>query len=274
MFIIISALLGRRTLLQLRGSNFLNWLNSASGLTKVYVAKVLRQARGVIVLGDSLKYQFSSFFSKDKIFAVPNGADFKTPASIEKVKSAGVLKLLCLSNLQPSKGVEDVIQGVLILKRFHGESKVELNIVGSWRGDTTKNTCTNLVKEFDLPVFFQSSTAGEEKFAYYLKADIFVFTPREPEGHPWVIVEAMAAGLPIITTDQGAITEAVFDGVNGFIVGMQKPEQIAHKIRILAEDIPLRKKMGRASRRLYEECFTETKMVQNLRECFCEIING
>ena len=84
----------------------------------------------------------------------------------------------------------------------------------------------------------------------------------------------MAAGLPIISTDQGAITESVIDGVNGFIVKKQNPQQIAEKIKILIEKSELRLKMGNESRRLYEENFTEEKMVERLTQAFNAVLSS
>ena len=89
-----------------------------------------------------------------------------------------------------------------------------------------------------------------------------------------MIVEAMAAGLPIVSTAQGAIPESVIDGVNGFIVEPENPGQISEKLRYLLENHEARKRMGQASRRLYEENFTEEKMVKRLRLCFDSVLEG
>lgn len=60
-YILISRFFLRKTLLQLRGSNFRNWLNGASGVTRAYVAMVLHRAQGVIVQGEKLRYLFGFF---------------------------------------------------------------------------------------------------------------------------------------------------------------------------------------------------------------------
>ena len=84
------------------------------------------------------------------------------------------------------------------------------------------------------------------------------------EGHPWVIVEAMASGLPIITTDQGCIKESVIDGENGFIIPKRDPDSIAEKIIHLIEQPELRERMGKKSRQLYEANLTEEHFVQRM----------
>ncbi|OFW52524.1 MAG: hypothetical protein A2163_08240 [Actinobacteria bacterium RBG_13_35_12] len=240
-------------------------------MTKTYISSVVRSAQGIIVLGNKLKKLFSSFFKDERIFVVPNGANFNFPLS--KRKSLDKVRLLYLGNLQPSKGIEDILNAVAMLKKGDGVSEFYADIIGDWWDDITRDLCFELINKNNLPVTFHKPLTGEEKFLFLTNADIFIFPPREPEGHPWVIVEAMAAGLPIISTDQGAITESVIDGVNGFIVEKQNPHQIAEKIKLLIENPELRIKMGKESRRLYEENFTEEKMVERLTQAFNATIN-
>lgn len=270
-YILISRLFLRKTLLQLRGGNFRNWLDSSTMLTRAYVSAVIRSAQGVIVLGNKLRQLFSDYFKEEQIFVVPNGANYNFP--FNQKRNSYKIKVLYLGNLQLSKGIEDVVEAFVLLKRDSTDLKYEVDIVGNWRDEVTKDKCSKLINDRDLPITFYPSVGGNDRFSFFKNADIFIFPPREPEGHPWVIVEAMAAGLPIISTDQGAITESVIDGVNGFIVEKQNSQQIAEKIKILIEVPELRKKMGKESRRLYEENFTEEKMVERLTQAFNSVLN-
>ena len=192
--------------------------------------------------------------------------------AIQKVDS-NPKKIIYLSNLQRSKGIEDVIWAANLLKAKFPNCNFQINVYGKWRDLTTKTKCAKLIKNNNLPILFHPPVHSVKKFNCLAESDIFVFPPREPEGHPWVIVEAMAAGLPIISTDQGAISESVIDGVNGFIVEKQNPKQIAEKVKLLIEDFELRKKMGKASRRLYLENFTEEKTVQKMVHAFSTVLS-
>lgn len=269
-YILISRLFLCKTLLQLRGGNFRNWFGSATVITRAYVSKVLGTAQGVIVLGEKLRCLFCGFFTNDKIFVVPNGADYDITHSSNN--NSDKLRILYLGNLQPSKGIEDVLNALLILTKNYGYLQFSADVVGEWRDGITRDKCLRLVSDNNLPVTFHPPVTGKKKFSYFTDANIFVFPPREPEGHPWVVVEAMAAGLPIISTDQGAITESVKDGVNGFIVDKLNPQQIAERVMLLIERPRLRKTMGEASQRLYLENFTEEKMVARMSQAFNAVL--
>ncbi len=267
LFILIAKLFGGKVVLQLRGSNFKVWVNKSSSVNKRYVKYILKKTQGVIVLGKKLKYLFEDYYTDDKIFVVPNGADYSIPT---KNKSCE-LKVLYLSNLLVSKGIEDVFKAIEILYK-KVNAKFTVDVIGEWYNEGDKKTCLSIKENNQLPIHIHSSKGVKEKFQYLADADIFVFPPREPEGHPWSIVEAMAAGLPVISTDMGAITESVIDTVNGYIVEPKHPEQIAEKLELLIKDTELRNKMGAASRSLYLTNFTEIKMVENLTAVFTKII--
>ena len=273
-FILIAKVCRRKVILQLRGSNFQNWIAGASFYVKKYVRLVLRSTQGIIVLGNNLKYLFNEYYSKEKIFVVPNGANYNFPG---KEKDSKEIKILYLSNLLDSKGIEDVFKSIEILNRNLSNQEIpkfSLDLIGEWLKEDTKKTCLELKEKYKLPVRIHSSEASKDKLNYLTNADIFLFPPREPEGHPWCIVEAMAAGLPIISTNQGAISESVIDGVNGFVVEPKKPEMIAEKLLKLMQEKQVREKMGKASRDLYLQNFTEEIMVEKLSEVFKTVIEN
>ena len=269
-FIALARICGRKVLVQLRGSNFRNWLGSCSSMMRSFVHWSLRRTQGVIVLGTNLKPIFQGILEDKHIFVVPNGGNYDLAFS---VKRNDIPHILYLGNLQASKGIEDVILAINILMKKHS-GLFRVDVVGNWRSEETRLSCMKIVEENKLPISFHPPASGNDKMNFLRSADVFVFTPRLPEGHPWVIVEAMAAGLPIISTDRGAIVESVHDGVNGFIVQTEDPESIAKKLEKLLVDKELRETMGKMSRKLYEENFTEDRMVQRLSETFETIIAG
>ncbi len=87
------------------------------------------------------------------------------------------------------------------------------------------------------------------------EADLFVLSSHE-EGISNAALEAMACGLPVVTTNAGGMTEVVRDGVEGFVVTVRDIGALADRIRTLAADPALRERMGRAARARVEREFT------------------
>ncbi len=88
----------------------------------------------------------------------------------------------------------------------------------------------------------------------YTQADIFVF-PTQADCLPSAVSEAMAAGLPVITTDIGGLREQVEHGVNGLIIPTSNTTALVHAVLTLQSDETRRVTMAAASRRIAEERF-------------------
>lgn len=258
-FILVASMFNNKILIQLRGSDLKNWLSKSSNSMNMYFKWVIKRTDGVIVLGNNLKYLFKDYFNDDNIFVVPNGGNYSIVKQPKDKHEE--IKILYFSNLLESKGVDDVVKAIDIIFKENLLKKFSVDLVGAWYSEEVKARCMSLIEKEHLPIRVHTPKSGEDKIRFLSEADIFVFPPRKPEGHPWSIIEAMAAELPIISTDKGAIIESVIDTKNGFIVKVQDPKMIAEKLKLLIENSELRKQMGKESHRLYLENFTEEKMV-------------
>lgn len=267
-FMLLGRLFGRPTLVQLRGSNVQHWLAAATAPTRAYVGFVLRRTQGVIVLGETLRYLFADYYPAARIFAVPNGADYDIPRT--PPLPGDPVRVLYLANLMPSKGIEDFVAAVALL-HARGVGGFRADVVGAWVDEATRAACRARVDAEALPITFHGPLTGADKLAALGRADVFVFVPRAPEGHPWVLVEALAAGLPVVATDQGAIRESVVDGVNGFVVASRSPDQIADRLGRLLASSSLRARQGAAGLAHYQRHFTEDRMVARLCDVFAAV---
>lgn len=265
-FILIAKLFDNKVVIQLRGSNLKTWLARSSAITRKIFSKTIGGTHGVIVLGEKLRYLFEDYFPSKKIFVAPNGGEYSFPQVKRSANSP--LSILYLANLYESKGARVLLDAALSLK----DERIRFRFAGGWRNDHSfrqKFETDAMADHIEL----NPPVSGNAKFEMFAKADIFVFPPIMPEGHPWVLVEAMAAGLPIIATDQGAITESVIDGLNGFIVDSGRPDQIVEKLLYLNNNPNERKRMASASRTLYEQRFTAEKLADNYSDIFNTVIN-
>jgi len=269
-YILLSRLFCRKILLHLRGSEFKMWMDRSSPLTKLYVKSVFKICSGVIVLGDNLRYLFAGYFPDSKIHVSPNGGNYIIP---ERTRTdSEKIHVLYLGNLQSSKGIEDVIEAIHLIPADLRNNLI-VDVLGGWRDESTRKKCMSIIDENQLNIKFHPPEKSYLKLQMMSNADIFVFPPRAPEGHPWVIVEALAAGLPIISTDRGAIVESVKHEENGFIVPLANPTAIRERLLELIKNPEKRQRMAQKSRKKYESLFTETAMVNNLSRIFHQVMN-
>lgn len=267
-FIVMAKIAGRKVITHLRGGNFLNWYNKAPGYAKWVVRKVHPHVDAQIILGENLRPLFNWLLPEKRIHVVPNGGNYSIPGV---QKNTNRLAVLFLGNFIGTKGVLEVLYAAGHLLDL--KDRLEFRFAGSWRDEATKTAFLKYKEEHpELPVTIVGPVSGEEKFRLLASSDLFVFPTYYPnEGHPWVIVEAICAGLPVISTDHAAIRESVIQGVNGFLVPKQDAKAVADKIRLLANDEALREKMGRASREHYKNGFTHEIMIQRLGNVFQKV---
>lgn len=91
-----------------------------------------------------------------------------------------------------------------------------------------------------------------------MQADIFCLPSHYPqEGQPLVVLEAMAAELPVVATAWRGIADTVVDGVTGFLVPISDPVAVSSKLAELVDDPDLRRRMGAEGRRRHEAHYTQ-----------------
>lgn len=265
-FIRMAAKSGARVVIQLRGSEFRKWFDGLDRIRKNMVRGALAKVHGVIVLGENLRCLFQGLVPDEKIFVVSNGGDYQFPEC--RTRS---LRILYLANYLPGKGIKELLEALIIVHEKH-RLRFEFHGYGSWDNESYKSGCVKMVERY-ANFFLNGSISGEAKWQAFADADIFVFAPKAPEGHPWSLLEASAAGLPIISTDRGAIRQNVIDGQNGFLLENPDSKELAEKIAELIKDTVLREKMGEASRKLYESNFTAEAMSGQMRHVFQTVLS-
>ncbi|MEI6737909.1 MAG: glycosyltransferase family 4 protein [Pseudomonadota bacterium] len=100
--------------------------------------------------------------------------------------------------------------------------------------------------------------------------DLFALPSYGDEGVPQGIMQAMACGLPVISTPVGAIGEAVQDGVTGFMVETRSAVALAHALGLLMRDTTLRNKMGEASLMYAQQQFGIDVMIDKMLVVFAQ----
>ena len=185
----------------------------------------------------------------------------------------GELVIGTIGHLAPLKGYEDFLQAIpAILEKFPASRFLITGdaIYPAWRD--YRRSLEARAEELGVAgaVIF---TGGRTDPGEILPAlDIFVL-PSRSEGFGRANLEAMAAGLPVVSTNVGGIPEVVIDGETGLLVPPNRPAALARAIITLAEDQGRRSKFGAAGRKRAAE-FSIRRMTDGVVAIYDEVLSG
>jgi glycosyltransferase involved in cell wall biosynthesis len=204
-----------------------------------------------------------------KFRIIPNGITIFKPVEIEK-RNDGI-KLLYLSNLFPQKGIFDLIEIFIALQNTFPDTI--LSIAGGFPYRKTHRQVIKLIRKYNLEnkILLKGPKYGKQKTREYYEADIFIYpTTFRQECFPLVILEAMQSGLPIISSDEGAISEMIDNHINGIVLKDWTVESFSEEVGVLIKDAKLRSKLGENAIKKFNELFTVNNLEFNMREFFKE----
>ena len=277
-FIFPALVFGTRLVIHLRGSEFATFYRSMSSPLQWLTRLAFRHCAQVLVLGERLRQVFDGLVEPERITVVPNGIvceEFDRPDLVTPPPVSGPpgKQLLFLASLKERKGLFVFLRSLPGIIARHPE--VSVTIAGTWQSDLEHATTEQLLDQLNLRsrCHFTGEIFGDAKLSAFLNHDVFVFPPVEPEGLPWVLLEAMSARLPVVTTNQGAIAEVVADGTTGYIVHPES-EPVAAAVCRLLDDPAHARAMGAAGRRRVEQLYSEQRCFGALADVFAEVIDG
>ncbi len=244
------------------------WLARIDWFTKWMVSHYLVQTRSA-----QNEWMGRLHLSEDRFSIVPNGLDishFETP--IDKNEECKKLSIdttsfiiTCVSRLRKGKGHEVLLkafetfykrnQNTTLLLVGDGERESELK--GQIENYASRNNVFFLGNRSDVPIILALS-------------DLFIL-PTEGEGMSNAIMEAMAAGLPIITTDIPENRDLIEEGRTGILFPVSDDEILSDKISFLLENTKLREELGKNAKKEAREKYDVEKVVLKFAEFYRKI---
>jgi len=160
------------------------------------------------------------------IEVIPNGIDLRRFAKLERKPHAG-FTVMTIARLEKVKGINYLIEAVAG-SEIQRISDLQILVIGD--GSERKNL-ESLAEKLSLKekVKFLGEIPNEKIPEYLATADCFVL-PSLKEGFGIVLLEAQAAGIPVIGTKVGGILDLIEDGKTGLLVAPQNPQAIAEAI--------------------------------------------
>lgn len=178
-----------------------------------------------------------------------------------------MFEFLYLGNLMVEKGVLVLLQACEELRRECPE--FICHFVGAASMDMGLDEFRAQVAERQLQgnVIVHGPLYGADKEAMLSRVGALVFpTYYHNECFPFVILEAMKAGLPVISTEEGAIPDMVVNGESGLLVARKDCTALAGAMRSLMENRQLALKMGACGKEHYEARFKTEHFINTVRD--------
>jgi glycosyltransferase involved in cell wall biosynthesis len=238
---------------------------------EAHLREKLAAARAVVTVSEYNRRHLLGIWPRARVERIYNGIDLEkfVPGRDKPAPPT----ILSVGRLVEKKGIPDLVEACGILKKRGVSFRCE--IVGKGELESRIRSRVAALGLEDVVSLPGPRPQGELR-GLYRRADIFVapcVVARDGnrDGLPTAILEAMASGLPVVSTPVTGIPEAVVNGETGALVPEHAPEALADALQDLLEDPNLREKMGIAGRRRAEEKFDISRNASRLRRLLSEV---
>ena len=201
----------------------------------------------------------------DRVRVIPNGVEIE-PHDRPTTQPAGRLRAVAVARLTPVKDFSTMLRAVRIVA--DAQPDFLLDIVGD---GPSRPGLEALSRELGLQRHVTFHGAAAEPRRYLLPATLFVQSSLS-EGISLTLLEAMAAGLPVVATEVGGTPEVVEHGVTGLLVAPADPEGLAAAMLTLLRDRERVQSMARAARQRVQRYFDLRQMTASYEALYRERI--
>jgi glycosyltransferase involved in cell wall biosynthesis len=276
-FILIVALFGKPVVVRVMGDGFNHFYRRSPFVLRKLIHFVLEHITIFIVRAETLKQQFAGLVPPEKLWVVYSGIDveeFNVPRNRE---DDGLLRVLFVGYLTKAKGALDLLQTVpkVVAKipnvRFQlmgARLDIERNISYVDNPESNEAILDRLLADPSIAshVELLGQQSGDQKVKTFVDADVFIL-PSYSEAFPTVVLEAMAAGLPVVATPVGVLPEA-FDENHILFVQPGNLDGISQALIDLLADCEMRRMMGLLNRNRASHEFTLSAYADRVDEVF------
>jgi glycosyltransferase involved in cell wall biosynthesis len=265
MFILIAAAARRPVIFHLHGGEFMQYYHEECGaLSKWFLRFILDHCAVIIGLSTSWRESLTGITNNRNVVCIPNTVSFQNQDTLQSPREPTTL--LFLGRLERAKGIYELLEAIAKLSASF--PKIRL-LVG---GDGNMKNVEAHAKKLGVQdrITLLGWVQGSQKEDLLARATLFVL-PSYNEGLPMGVLEAMAVGLPVVSTPVGGIPHAVEDGVEGFLISPGNVDALCAAIEKLLLSSLLRQQMGEAAARKVRNQFAPNKVVPKIEALYFEL---
>jgi glycosyltransferase involved in cell wall biosynthesis len=247
-------------ILHLHGGRFKEFYEVECGpLGRRIIRFFIDRAAYVVVLSESWREWVSSISANPGVVCIPNPV-LEPP---ERTVRAEPHTILFMSRVCEEKGIFDLLQALRALRA----SIPGLRLICAGEGDVDAVAERARALGLSDAVTFPGWVVGAEKDACLQRASVFVL-PSYAEAMPMGLLEAMAAGIPTVSTPVGGIPDVVTDGVDGLLIVPGDVAALERQLRRLLQDPKLAARLAAAARETVRRRFPADRMLAQLERIY------
>ena len=265
-FMLIARMVGKPYVVHLHGADFdVFYERECGALAKRYIRFCLVNSAAVIVLSNSWKRWVQGIVADANIRCIYNPVRIPDDSATGPCGAANS-RLLFMGQLGDRKGVADLLHALAAIRSQFP------NVQLTCGGDGDREKFHRLAVELGIGdvVRFPGWVVGSDKEQLIARAACFVL-PSYHEGLPMAILEAMAAGVPVVATRVGGIPEAVTDGGEGFLIEPGDISGLAQALTKILSNPLLRRTMSEKARAKARQMFEDSTIVHELSALYAEL---
>ncbi len=261
-FLVLARLLGRRTICHFHAGDVGKYLPVQTRLGQWFIRWALGHSHRIIAVSNESASELAEIVETADVSVLPNAIDLSwldAPTfSDDGRDSDKKIRVLFVGAVGKLKGEKDLIDALALLR------KTKVDIKASFLGYGAEQLAEACTRAGIIEMIEHLGPVPmSERADHYKKADIFVL-PTYAEAMPVSLLEAMAAGLPVITTPVGGIPEIVENGKEGILYPCGDVQSLADGIKLLIEDPAARIRMGESGKQRAAEQLNFDKYIHKL----------
>ncbi len=231
----------------------------------------------IVFVADAMQQSVESILSKKNVVScvIYNGIKNDILNCEKEDASSGVFTVGYVGRLIPFKGLDEFLDAVSLVTRktasvrfsLYGEETYQKLLKGNYKISLEKR-----VHELHIQKYVTFHGFIEDQRKIYSQIDCLVL-PSYREAFPFVILEAMASGVPVIATNVGGIPELIEDGETGFLIPPKDPKAIADAVTYVIENPEKAKTVVENARKLVREKFDYRENARQFVQLYRELLD-
>ncbi|GAA5496664.1 D-inositol-3-phosphate glycosyltransferase [Rubritalea halochordaticola] len=212
----------------------------------------------------------SDYFKAKRKVVIPNGLDVPVLHQKKKI-SNGRLEVLYVGALVEGKGISNIVKTAALMRE--AGASVHFNVVGDWGDEVYKQQVLGEIEASGLGgmITFAGVLTGDAKWEAFARVNCFFFpTHYASESFPLVLIEAMACGLPIVTTHWRGIPKLVEGSDAAVLCGIKSPQEYAESLLKFIADEALCSQMAINAEQFYEKNYTKQVFLERMERVLAE----